>query len=105
MDRGEVWWGYFPPPIGTRPALLLSRSRAYNVRASVSVALITTTVRGIRVEVPLGPEDGMPRRCVVNGDEVHTIPITMLDNYETKLSLAKMDAVADAIRYALDMEC
>ena len=105
MDRGEVWWGYFPPQIGTRPALLLSRSRVYSVRPSVSVALITTTVRGIRVEVPLGPEDGMRRRCVVNGDEVHTIPITMLDNYETKLSLAKMDAVADAIRYALDMEC
>lgn len=105
MDRGEVWWCRFPPPIGIRPALLLSRSRAYSVRASVTVAIITTTVRGIRVEVPIGPEDGMARRSVVNGDEVHTVPMTRLDNYATRLSPAKMTAVADAVRFALDMDC
>ncbi len=54
--------------------LLLSRDAAYRVRTSVSVGLITRTVRGIPVEVPLGKEDGMPARCVVNLDDILTIP-------------------------------
>jgi mRNA interferase MazF len=105
MERGEVWWTNLAPPIGTRPVLLVSRSLAYRVRRSITVALITTSVRGIPVEVPLGPEDGMPRPCVVNCDEVHTVPIDRVDNRITTLSPEKMDAVADAVRFALDMEC
>lgn len=85
--------------------LLLSRTQAYGTRRSVSLALITTTIRGIRVEVPLGPEDGMGRQCVVNADEIHTLPISMVDNYQAKLSPEKMQAVADAVRFALDVEC
>ncbi|HEY3118450.1 MAG TPA: type II toxin-antitoxin system PemK/MazF family toxin, partial [Chloroflexota bacterium] len=65
MNRGEVWWARLPPPIGTRPVLLVSRGAAYLVRRSISIALITSTIRDIPVEVPLGPADGMPRRCVV----------------------------------------
>ena len=47
----------------------------------------------------------MPRACVVNGDEVHTVAMTVLDNPITSLSPTKMLAVADAVRFALDMEC
>ena len=105
MERGEVWWARLPPPIGTRPVLLLSRSQAYRVRRSVTFALITTTIRDIPVEVPLGPEDGMPRPCVVNCDDVHTIALSLVDNQITALSAAKMQAVATAVRFALDVEC
>jgi mRNA interferase MazF len=105
VDRGEVWWARLPPPIGTRPVLLLSRSQAYRVRRSVTATLITTTVRHIPVEVALGPEDGLPRPCVVNCDELHTIAITLIDNQIGALSEAKMQAVAEAVRFALDIEC
>src|SRR5437016_4785256 len=71
MDRGEVWWARLAPPIGTRPVLLLSRSATYSRRRSVTVAPITTTIRGIPVEVPLGIEDGLPRTCVVNCDDLN----------------------------------
>jgi len=105
VERGEVWWARLPAPIGTRPVLLLSRSQAYRVRRSVTIALITTTMRNIPVEVPLGPEDGMPRPCVVNCDEVHTIALPLIDNRIMALSAEKMEAVASAVRFALDVEC
>lgn len=71
-------WIGLPLPVGRRPALLLSRDSAYKVRTSVTVAMVTRTVRDIPVEVPLGPEDGMPAECAVNLDDILTIPKTRL---------------------------
>src|SRR3990172_13236764 len=104
MQRGEVWWAALPEPIGTRPVLLLSRDRAYQVRRSITVALITTTVRSIPVEVPLGPEDGMPRTCVVNCDELHTVARSVLTDRLTGLSGEKIVAVGAAVRFAVVLE-
>lgn len=104
MLRGEVWWAELPPPIGRHPVLLLSRNAAYSVRTSVTVALITRTIRDIPVEVPLGREDGMPRKCVVNLDDILTIPRSRLTARITTLSSEKMTAVAKAIAFALDSE-
>ena len=104
MRRGEVWWAELPPPIGRRPVVLLSRDVAYRVRTSVTVAIITRVARNIPVEVPLGPEDGMPRRCVVNLDDILTIPKARLAERITTLSPEKMAAVARAVVYALDLK-
>ena len=104
MQRGEVWWANVPAPIGTRPVVLLSRDQAYRVRTAATVALITTTVRNIPVEVPLGPDDGMPRVCVVNCDDLHTLSLSLLSDRVTSLSPEKMRAVAAAVRFALDLD-
>ena len=104
MRRGEVWWAELPPPIGRRPALLLSRDAAYKVRTSITVAVITRTIRGIPVEVLLGQEDGMPRQCAVNLDNILTIPNSRLTARITTLSIEKMDAVVKAIVFALDLQ-
>ena len=103
MQRGEIWWAELPPPAGRRPVLLLSRDRAYRVRASITVAVITRTVRNIPVEVALGPEDSMPTACVVNADGILTIPKTLLRDRITSLSREKIAAVASAVRFALDL--
>ena len=103
MRRGEVWWADLPPPAGRRPVLLLSRDRAYEVRASVTVAILTRTVRGIPTEVALGPEDGMPAACAVNTDDIVTIPKSLLREQITLLSPGKMAAVASAVSFALDL--
>ena len=66
MKRGEVWWVDMPAPAGRRPAVLLSRNAAYRVRAAITVAPITRTIRNIPVEVILDRSDGMLARCVVN---------------------------------------
>ena len=104
MRRGEVWWAHLPEPIKPRPVLLLSRDAAYERRARVTVGPITTTIRSIDSEVRLGPEDGLRQRCVVNLDDIQTIPKAALTRQLTMLSRQKMDAVNAAIRYALDIE-
>ena len=104
MRRGEVWWAELPQPIGRRPVVLLSRDAAYRVRTSVTVGMVTRTIRAIPVEVPLGTEDGMPQDCVVNLDDILTIPKARLAERITILSPQKMTAVAKAIIFALDLK-
>jgi len=103
VRRGEVWWAELPPPIGRRPVLLLSRDAAYSVRTSVTVAVITRTIRNIPVEVLLGQEDGMPIECVVNLDNILTMPKSRLTERIITLSAEKMTAVVKAIVFALDL--
>ena len=104
MKRGEVWWANLPKPVGRRPVLLLSRNAAYSVRLSITVAPITRTVYNIPVEVPLGTEDGMPAECVVNLDNILTIPKRRLDRNVTALSPNKLRLVEAAIKFALDID-
>ena len=104
MKRGEIWWAELPRPAGRRPVILLSRDEAYEVRRLVTVAPITTRVRGIPVEVALGPKDGVPRECVVNLDTVTTIPKDALRERLTVLSRSKMAAVDGALRFALGLQ-
>ena len=103
MRRGEVWWAELPQPIGRRPVLLLSRDTAYRVRTAVTVAVITRTIRNIPTEVPLDQEDGMPAKCVVNLDDILTIPKSRLTERITALSPEKMSVVAKAIAFALEL--
>ena len=103
VKRGDVWWANLQTSAGQRPVLLLSRNSAYRVRTQVTVATITTTRRGIPVEVPLSPADGMRSDCVVNVDNIITIPKRQLLTRMTELSPERMDEVAVAIAYALDL--
>jgi len=104
MQRGEVWWANFPKPVGQRPVVLVSRNRAIQVRRFVTVVEVTTTIREIPVEVPLGPEDGLPKRCVANCDVLNTVPKAILIQRVCILSPAKLHAVNATLRFALDLE-
>lgn len=101
MRRGEVWWANLPAPIGKRPVVLLSPDEAYSIRSAVTVAEVTTKVRGIPVEVPLGPEDGLPKRCVVNLDTMATIRKELLTERVALLRKEKIEQINDSIKFAL----
>jgi len=104
VRRGEVWWAELPLPIGRRAVVLLSRDVAYRVRTSITVGMVTRVTRNIPVEVPLGPEDGMPQQCVANLDDILTIPKARLTGRITVLSPQKVTAVARAVVFALDLK-
>ena len=104
MRRGEVWWARMPLPAGRRPVVLVSRDAAYDVRASVTVVEVSTRVRGIRSEVPLGPRDGLPRPCVANADNVSTILKHWLETRLVPLSPEKVAELDEALRYSLALE-
>lgn len=104
MKRGEVWWADLPSPVGRRPVLLLSRDRAYSVRTAVTVAIVTRTIRNIPVEVRLGPKEGLPKDCVVNLDEILTVPMSLVASRICTLDEAKIREVEKAICFALDLK-
>ena len=93
MKRGEIWWADLPPPTGHRPVVLISRDEAYSYRELVTVAPVTRRIRGIPAEVPLGPEDGLPRSCAVNLDSMTTVPKGSLQRPITALRIDKLRAV------------
>ncbi|MBM3934048.1 MAG: type II toxin-antitoxin system PemK/MazF family toxin [SAR202 cluster bacterium] len=104
MRRGEVWWAVLPPPAGRRPVVLLTRDSVIDKRASVTIAPITRTARGISAEVGLDESDGMPVACVVNADDIVTVQKATLQTRITSLSAEKMEALSGAVVYALDLE-
>lgn len=103
MKRGEVWWAELPAPAGRRPVVLLSRDAAYAVRTAVTVAPVTRTIRDIPVEVPLSRVDSLPARCVVNLDDLTTIPKSLLTTRISALSAPRLAEIEAAIRFALDL--
>lgn len=101
MQRGEIRWAELPLPIGRRPVLLLSRNEAYAVRNAVTVAEVTSTIRGIPVEVELDREDGMSKKCIVNLDTIITIRKEILKDRIAILREEKMAQINSAIKFAL----
>lgn len=74
MKQFEIWWADLPEPVGRRPVLLLSRNDAYDYLSKFIAVEITSTVRGIASEVPLGEEEGLPKACVANCDSLRMVP-------------------------------
>lgn len=103
MRRGEVWWAELPSPVGKRPVVLLSRDEAYAIRNAVTVGEVTSTIRNIPVEVPLGPEDGLPKKCVVNLDTIVTIRKELLSERICLLRSDKIEQVNKAMKFALSI--
>lgn len=103
MRRGEVWWAELPDPAGRRPVVLLSRNEAYAVRELVTVAPVTSRVRGIPSEVGLDRSDGLPKACAVNLDTITTIPKQILTRRIAALEPARVAAVERALRFALGL--
>jgi len=103
MRRGEGWWADLDSPAGRRPVVLLSRDETYGLRNQATVAYVTGRIRNIPVEVPLGPEDGLPQRCVVNLDNINTIRLRRLRELIAPLSGRKVRAIETAVRFALDL--
>lgn len=101
MKRGEIWWADLGPPTGRRPVLLLSRDEAYTVRSLIVVAPVTTRIRGIPSEVPLGPENELPKHCVANLEVITMISRASLKERVTTLDSSKLKEVDFAILFLL----
>jgi mRNA interferase MazF len=83
---------------------VLTRDAAIDVLTSVTCAPITRTIRGIRSEVAVGPEQGLPEACVISCDNVITVPIDVLDDRAVgRLDEVARAALDRAVRYALDI--
>ena len=82
---------------GRHPVCVLTRDEAIPGLRNVVVATVTSQIRDLRSEVKLGPEDGMPRECVVSLDNLRTVSKAQLTEGIAVLSPAKMDEVCRAL--------
>jgi mRNA interferase MazF len=70
----------------------------------VTVAPITTTVRGLSTELPVGPANGLEADCVVSCDNIVTIPASVLGRQIGVLLVSQEDALTEAIHAAFDLD-
>jgi mRNA interferase MazF len=104
VARNDIYWADLGPPAGRRPVCVLARDAAIGVLTSVTCAPITRTIRGIRSEVAVGLEQGLPEPCVISCDNVITVPIDVLDAQPVgHLDEVVRAALDRALRYALDV--
>jgi mRNA interferase MazF len=105
VKQGDIYWFTFRTPDKRRPVSILTRTSAIPYLTGITVAKITTTIRGAASEVLLTPgEDGVLAECVVNTDNIQTIQRAQLGNLITELSPDRMREVRAAIEFALSFD-
>lgn len=88
----------------TRPVLVLTRELIRPHLRRVTVAPITSTIRGLSTEVPVGPSNGLDHDSAVSCDNVLTIEKDLLGRHLGYLLPEQEPQLAEAIRLAFDLE-
>jgi mRNA interferase MazF len=100
MQRGEIWFAATPG--GDRPVLVLTRDPVADRIGSVVVAALTRSRRGLVSELVLTTaEDGVPTDCVVNFDNLHTLPRSTFRRRVARLSARRTTHACRTLRDAL----
>ncbi|MDA8400834.1 MAG: type II toxin-antitoxin system PemK/MazF family toxin [Acidimicrobiales bacterium] len=87
----------------SRPVLILTREVVRPHLTRVTVAPITTTIRGLSTEVPVGKANGLDYHGVVSCDNILTVPTSTLGRYVGNLLPDQEQDLAEAIRAAFDL--
>ena len=103
MKRGEIWWAELPPPVGSRPVVILTRDAVLDNIGGIVVALVTRTARQLPTEVALGRRQGLPVPCVANLDNIITVPRHRLKRLMGACDAGKVEELNQAIKAALDV--
>jgi mRNA interferase MazF len=82
------------------PVLILTRTEAIGSLNKLVAAPATGTIRSLASEVPVGPEDGMPRESVISLDNTTLVRKALLTERITTLSSERMNEVCKALDYA-----
>ena len=99
MQRGEIWFASTPG--GDRPVLVLTRDLVAARIGYVVVAALTRTVRGLVSELELTKKsDRVPSDCVVNFDNIHTLPRNAFRRKIVALDAPRMAQACQTLRDA-----
>jgi len=101
IDRGDVRLYTFAPPDKKRPVVVLTRESAIAYLSTVTVAPVTSTIRGVPSEVVLNEDDGMKASCAVNLHNAVTVSQQHLGKRVARLSPSRMSQVCAALRFTL----
>jgi mRNA interferase MazF len=101
VRRGEVWLADLDK---IRPVIVLTRDPLGRLLQSVIVAPVTSTVRGLSTEVPLGSGDGIRHPSVANLDNVQLLARQRFRKRIGRAQPATMRAVCAALSVAVGCE-
>lgn len=101
LERGDVRLLRMRAPDKERPVVVLTRGSSLEFLGWVTVAPISSTVRGVRSEIRLDVEDGMKGPCVVNAHNIVTVRKDQIGRRVARLSEARMRGVCTAVAFAL----
>ena len=104
IQQGDIWWFEFAAPDKTRPILILTRTAVIPYIERVSVAPITTRLRGVASEVLLNMDDGMSATCAVGLDNIQTVPKARLRDFVVRLNVERMREVRSAVEFAFGFD-
>ena len=104
LNRGEIWLLDLPRPDKRRPVLVLSRPSLIRFLHTVTVAAITSTLRGAPTEVELGIEEGLKATSCVNLCHLFTVGQRELTTFVGSVGSEKMQQVCDALLIACSCE-
>lgn len=100
LNRAEVWLLERPRPDKRRPVVVLSRPSLIHALHTVTVAAITSTLRGSPTEVELGVEEGLKGPSCVNLCNVFTVAQADLRQFVGTVGPDKMRAICRALGIA-----
>jgi mRNA interferase MazF len=101
IARGDVRVYQFAKPDKKRPVVVLTRNSAITYLSTVTVAPVTSTIRGVPSEVILDQEDGMKLPCAVNLHNAVTVAQERLGRRVAQLSPPRMTELCAALRFSL----
>src|SRR5271170_3198698 len=96
IARGDVRLYHFAPPDKKRPVVVLTRDSAIAYLSTVTVAPVTSTIRGVPSEVVLDEEDGMKASCAVNLHHAVTVSQDRLGKRVARLTALRMNEICAA---------
>ena len=101
ITRGDVRLYQFLPPDKKRPVVVLTRNSAIGYLHTVTVAPITTSIRGVPSEVVLNEGDGMKQPCAVNLHNLVTVSQSKLGRRVAHLSSSRMSEICSGLEFSL----
>jgi mRNA interferase MazF len=101
IARGDVRLYRFAPPDKKRPVVVLTRNSAVGYLSTVTVAPITSTIRGVPSETVLDEDDGMRAPCAVNLHHAVTVSQERLGRRVAQLRSSRMEEICAALRFSL----
>jgi mRNA interferase MazF len=101
VARGDVRLYEFASPDKRRAVVVLTRESSIGLLATVTVAAITSTIRGVPSEVVLNEEDGMKAPCAVNCHNMAVVPLGKLGRRVAQLSSLRMNEICGALQFSL----
>ncbi len=87
-----------------RPVLVLTRELVRPHLSRVTIAPVTTTIRGLSTEGPVSPANGLDGDGVISCDNIVTVPVSALGPQIGVLPLDQEQMLPTAIHAAFDLD-